>query len=65
MQSERTPAEDATATKKGLAYWSKQLAALEKLRSEVLYPYFNTVEELRITSQRAVDVNEVVRRSLS
>ncbi|CUF97334.1 Hypothetical protein, putative [Bodo saltans] len=56
---------DAVDARKGVAYWSKQLAAIEKLRSEILYPYFSVVEELRVTTQRAVDINEIVKRSFS
>jgi hypothetical protein len=63
--SEKIINETDTLTRKGVAYWSKQSAALEKLRSEVLYPYFNMVEELRVTTQRAIDVNEIVERSFS
>jgi hypothetical protein len=64
-QGEEDSREVTLRGEKGLAYWAKQQASLEKLRSEILYPYFSTVEELRVTTLRAVDVGEIVKESFA
>lgn len=50
---------------KSAAYWTSRQHALNLLRREVLFPYFTLVEELRITTQRAVDADEIVRHSFT
>lgn len=48
---------------KNTSYWNNRREALTILREKILIPYFDTVEQLRVVTTRAIEVQEVVKHS--